>query len=316
MGQGRGDATVSEYTKLAAMKVLVTGSTGLIGSALVPFLESKGHQVLRLTRVRTPENNKSILWNPDTLEIERERCEGMDAVVHLAGENISKGRWTIAQKHRILDSRAKGTWFLSKTLAGLKNPPKAFVSSSAIGIYGDRGDEELTEQSARGEGFLAEVVQAWEQATIPAQKAGIRVVHMRQGIVLSPRGGALGKMLLPFRLGVGGRLGSGNQSMSWIGLPELLEIYSYALENAGIVGPVNCVSPNPVTNIEFTKILGKVLWRPTLFPAPSWILKLVLGQMADELLLAGQKVEPKRLMDHGYEFKSSDLETTLRGILG
>jgi uncharacterized protein (TIGR01777 family) len=289
------------------MKIVVTGATGLVGSKLVPFLTSAGHSVVRLGR---PAD-----WDPEQGTIDASRLNGIDAVVHLAGESIASGRWTSARKARIRDSRVKGTRLIAETLARVERPPQVLVSASAIGYYGDRGSEVLREDSAPGSGFLADVCRQWEAATDPATRKGIRVVHLRSGLVLSARGGALGKMLLPFKMGVGGKIGSGEQYWSWISIDDLCGAILHCIQAAGVHGPVNTVSPSPLTNAEFTKCLGRVLSRPTLFPMPAFAARLVLGEMADALLLASARVEPAKLASSRFTFKHRDLEPTLRHLL-
>jgi hypothetical protein len=295
------------------MKVVVSGATGLVGSALAPLLESSGHQVLRLTRRANSEND--IEWSPSSGELDAERLAGIEAAVHLAGEGIAAGRWNAARKKRILDSRVVGTKLLANTLAALEPRPRVLVSASAIGYYGDRGDAPLDEQASAGDLFLSGVCHEWEQAAGPARDADIRVVHPRIGMVLSTRGGALAKMLTPFRLGLGGRVGSGRQWWSWVALDELAAILVHLLMTDSLSGPVNAVSPNPVTNLEFTKALGRALGRPTIFPMPAFAARLALGEMADELLLPSARVVPKRLQESGYEFQHIDLESTLGELL-
>jgi uncharacterized protein (TIGR01777 family) len=297
------------------MKILVTGSAGLVGSALVPFLTSKGHEVLRLVRSEPRAEAAEIKWDPAKGIETPARLEGLDAVVHLAGENISEGRWTDEKKVRIRESRVKGTRTLAEALARLSQPPKTLVSASAIGFYGDRGDEVLNEQSASGDNFLAEVCREWELATRPAAEKSIRVVALRFGVILSPDGGALQKMLTPFKLGIGGRVGDGRQYMSWITLDDVIGVIYYALTNEALHGPVNVVAPQAVTNLEFTKAMGQVLSRPTLFPAPAFALRLAFGEMADALLLSSARVEPLRLKESGYEFQYPELEGALRHLL-
>ncbi len=296
------------------MKILVTGSTGLIGSALLPHLTAAGHSVARI--VRHAAQPGEVHWDPASGHIDSAGLEGHDAVVHLAGHNIAAGRWTASVKEKIRSSRVTGTTLLAEALARLSQPPKVLVCSSAIGYYGDRGDEPLTEESPPGNDFLSQVAVEWENATRPAEDRGVRVVRLRTGIVLSPKGGALARMLTPFRLGVGGRVGSGRQWWSWISMDDLLDVYRLALTTEPLRGPVNAVAPNPLTNAEFTKVLGRVLSRPTLFPAPAFMLKLVLGEMAEALLLASTRVVPARLAAAGFAFRYPELEPALRHLLG
>ncbi len=296
------------------MKILVTGATGLVGSALVPFLAGGGHEVVRLGR--TAPEASDIRWDPDAGVIETGALEGFDGVVHLAGENIATGRWTAEKKRRIKESRVRGTSLLAATLAGLERPPRVLVSASAIGFYGDRGEEDLTEGSAAGSGFLSEVCREWEAATGAAEGKGIRVAHARLGVVLSKNGGALAKMLTPFRLGAGGIIGNGRQYMSWITLDDTVAAIGHLLSTESAAGPVNVVAPVPVTNHEFTKTLGRVLRRPTLFPMPGFAARLAFGEMADALLLASTRVKPAGLLDSGYAFRHGSLEEGLRHVLG
>lgn len=297
------------------MKMIVSGSSGLVGSALFPLLRDQEHEVARL--VRDPSaSGKVVQWDPSLDNIDGQHLEGFDGVVHLAGESIASGRWTKAKKERIRDSRVKGTRLLSRALAKLERRPQVLVCASAIGYYGDRGDEILDEQSPPGDSFLADVCKEWEAAADPAREAGIRVVHLRLGIVLSSKGGALEKMLLPFKMGAGGIVGDGNQYWSWISLEDVVGAIQHALTNDTLSGPVNCVAPDPPTNREFTKTLGKVLNRPTVLPVPAFGAKLLLGEMAKELLLASTRVVPKKLQEAGYPFKFADLEAALRHALG
>jgi uncharacterized protein (TIGR01777 family) len=296
------------------MKILISGATGMIGSALSQELADGGHRVTRLTR--SPGSGDDAGWDPSAGEVDTSRLEGVDAVVHLAGESIAEGRWTSAKKRRILESRRQGTRLLAETIANLSEPPGVMVSASAVGYYGDRGNELLREQSGPGNNFLAEVCQVWEGAADPARQAGIRVVHTRFGIVLSPKGGALGTTLPIFKLGGGGRIGSGRQYWSWVALDDIVGSIVHALENDPVEGPVNVGSPNPLTNAEYTKVLGKVLNRPTIFPLPAPAARLALGEIADELLLASARMEPARLKETGYEFRYPELEGALRHLLG
>jgi uncharacterized protein (TIGR01777 family) len=296
------------------MDVVVTGSGGLIGAALRPALERAGHRMVPM--VRSEATGGTLHWDPGRGVIDAGGLEGAGAVVHLAGEGIGARRWNEAQKAMIRDSRVRGTTLLAETLAKLANPPKVMLCASAVGIYGDRGDEVLTESSRPGNGFLAEVCVAWEAAATPAREAGIRVAHLRTGIVLSGSGGALAKMLPPFKLGLGGRLGSGSQWMSWISIEDEVGAIVHLLGEAAPAGPVNLTAPNPVTNADFTKALGRTLGRPALVPVPAPALKLLLGaEMAQELLLGGQRVLPTRLLDTGYTFRHPDLDGALTAAL-
>src|SRR6266550_1994303 len=296
------------------MKILISGSHGLVGTALIKSLEPECHEIFRLVR-RAPESRSEIEWSPDRYSIALARIEGFDAVVHLAGESIAEGRWSDEKKKRIRESRVKGTKLLGDALANLSNPPRTLISASAIGYYGDRGDEVLTESSAPGDGFLPEVCVEWEKATALATEKGIRVVNTRFGVILDAHGGALAKMLPPFRMGIGGRLGSGKQWMSWIALDDVIGGIKFALTNETLRGPVNFVAPNPVTNSEFTKTLGKALSRPTLFPIPAFGIRLVFGEMGDALLLSSSRVEPASLRNAGYQFQFPKLEDSLRHSL-
>ncbi|MBI3318601.1 MAG: TIGR01777 family protein [Candidatus Omnitrophica bacterium] len=298
------------------MKVLITGSSGFIGSEVTRSFLAQGDPLLRLTRTkRAVASNAFLSWDPERGLLKPAGLEGLDAVIHLAGDPIAQGRWTPEKKARIRNSRVAGTGLLAKTLAQLKNPPKVLVCASAIGVYGSRGDETLTEDSTPGTGFLAEVGKAWEEAAQAARSRGIRVVHLRFGIVLSPTGGALKMMLPPFRMGLGGKLASGKQWMSWISLPEAVQVIHHAIKTEGLKGPVNAVSPQPVTNLEFTKTLGKVLSRPTAFPVPAFAVRLLFGEMGEELLLASARVLPKRLQESGYRFLHPTLEEAFRKTL-
>jgi uncharacterized protein (TIGR01777 family) len=295
------------------MRVVVSGAGGLIGSALVPALRDDGHEVTRLVRGR--EEPGATRWDPAAGVLEAASLEGVDAAVHLSGETVGQ-RWTDAAKERILSSRRDSTLLLAETLAALEPRPKVLVSSSAVGYYGDGGDRELTEDSPPGEGFLADAVRVWEEASAPAAQAGIRVANTRFGIVLSPRGGALGRMLTPFKLGVGGPFGSGRQYMSWVAIDDLVGAVRHALATDAMSGPVNVTAPEPVTNKEFVRTLGRVLGRPAVLPVPPPALRLLLGQFAEEGLLYSQRVAPARLLESGFTFAFPRLEPALRHLLG
>ena len=307
-------AVHAKYCEQGAVNVALTGSSGLVGSTLLPMLTTGGHRVTKL--MRSDPGESDVEWDPQADKFDASALDGVDAVVHLAGKNIAAARWSAKVKERIRSSRVEGTRVLCEGLAKMKAPPKALICASAIGFYGDRGDEIMTEESAAGSGFLAELAQDWEAATTPAVEAGIRVVHLRFGVVLSPRGGALAKMLLPFKIGMGGRVGSGRQYWSWISIDDAAGAIHHALMTDSLQGPVNAVAPNPVTNIEFTKTLGQVLGRPTIVPMPATTARLLLGEMAEELLLASTRVEPKRLVQSGYQFRQPTLEAALRHVLG
>src|ERR671921_2877052 len=302
------------------MKVIVTGSTGLVGRALVRSLLADGHEVTRLVRgdsqaFRAP-GTAAVHWDPERGEIDAQALEGHDAAVHLAGEPIAEGRWDEEKKRRIIESRVKGTSLLAGALAGLGAKPEVLVSASATGFYGSRGAEILREESASGSDFLSEVCREWEKATLAASQAGIRVVHLRIGVVLSGEGGALKKMLTPFKLGLGGKVGSGSQYMNWITLEDLIGVIRRALEDESLRGPVNTVAPQQVSNEEFTKALGRALGRPTFFAVPAFAARLAFGETADALLLASTRVEPARLKEIGYQFKHPEIEGALRSALG
>jgi uncharacterized protein (TIGR01777 family) len=297
------------------MRVAITGSTGLIGSALKPHLESLGHEVVRV--VRGNPTGTDIVWSPAECRIDTHALDGVDAVVHLAGAGIGDKRWTDDYKRELVESRTKGTTLISEAIAAADNGPTVFLSGSAIGIYGARGDEELDETSSPGDGFLADICVQWEQATALAAAAGARVVHLRTGIVLSAKGGALKKQLPLFKLGLGGKMGSGHQWQSWISIDDEVAAIAHLL-TATTSGPVNLTAPNPVTNLEFTKSLGEVLHRPTFVPIPKFGPKLLLGgELADNLLFSGQKVLPRVLeADDDFTFQHPDLTTALRALLG
>ena len=299
------------------VRVLVSGASGPIGTALLPSLKSAGARISRLTRKGarySSSDEQRIAWDPRET-ISPDAVSGFDAVIHLAGESIV-GRWTDTKKREIRDSRVEGTSNLARALAQAKQKPQIFICSSAIGYYGDRGDEVLKESSAPGSGFLAEVCAEWEAAARSAAEAGIRTVLIRTGIVLSPKGGALGKMLTPFRLGVGGRIGSGRQWMSWIDVQDMVGAIHFIIKTDSVRGPVNMVAPNPATNAEFTKTLARVLSRPAIFPVPAFAVKLGFGEMGETALLGSQRVEPGQLRRAGYDFQFPDLQSSLGHLLG
>jgi uncharacterized protein len=295
-------------------RILVSGVSGPIGKAVVPSLEASGARIARLMRAGSGAGAAEIIrWEP-TRPISPDAVSGFDAVIHLAGETIV-GRWTAAKKAQIRDSRVEGTRNLAEALARAKSKPQVFICSSAIGYYGDRGDEVLNEKSASGSGFLAEVCREWEAATQPAAEAGIRTVQIRTGVVLSPKGGALGKMVTPFKMGLGGRLGNGRQWMSWIDVEDMVGAIDHILKSDGVRGPVNLVAPNPVTNAEFTKTLASVLSRPALLPMPAFAVKLAFGEMGETVLLGSQRVEPAQLVASRYPFRFSELRGSLKNTL-
>lgn len=301
------------------MKVLISGASGLVGSALTKSLEADHHQVLRLVRNQAQASDPdAVLWSPaegtiDTQALERHGR--LDAVVHLAGEGIAARKWSAAQKARILDSRVDGTRTLCEAIAGLSQRPGVLVSASAIGWYGDRGDAWVDESDESGDMFLSEVCREWEAATSAASEAGIRAVQHRFGVVLSTDGGALAKMLLPFKLGLGGRVGSGDQYWSWITLDDLVASIRHVIDDESISGPVNAVAPTPSTNLEFTRSMGRALHRPTIFPMPAFVARLMLGEMADELLLGGARVRAGVLERTGFQWAHPELDGALQHVL-
>ena len=310
------------------MHIAVSGASGLVGQSLLPELAADGHRVARLVRKQNRENRvdslvgssgepsevQEIIWNPEA-EFDARGLDGVDTVIHLAGKRIADARWTPSVKEGIRRSRVSGTRALCEGLARMPSPPRRLVCASAVGFYGSRGDELLTEESPAGTGFLAEVVRQWEAAAQPAIEAGIRVIHLRFGMILSANGGALAKMLLPFKLGLGGRVGSGEQYWSWISIRDVIGVIGHVLAAPELHGPVNVVAPDLVTNKRFTRALGAVLHRPTILPLPAMLARLVLGEMADELLLSSLRVIPEQLMRSGYAFQHSSLKGALEATL-
>ncbi len=292
-------------------RILISGASGPIGTELSSFLRDQGHTVVRL--VRGPASGGQISWDP-TQTITPESLSGFNSVIHLAGESIV-GRWTAAKKKRILDSRRVGTRHLAEALAHAPQPPRVFLSASAIGYYGSRGDEVLTEASASGNDFLAQVCREWEAATEPAQRTGIRTANVRIGLMLSGTGGALPRMLLPFRMGLGGRIGDGRQWWSWIHIGDRVGAIGHIMNTEALHGPINLVAPSPVTNAEFTSVLANVLHRPAVFPMPAFAARLAFGEMADGLLLASQRVQPSKLLASRYAFQHADLRSALTHLI-
>ena len=294
------------------MKIAVSGASGFIGSALVPALAASGHDVIRLVR-RESSGPSEVSWDPAAGSLDPEGLGGVDAIVNLSGATIER-RWTASRKREIIDSRVDTSSLLARTAAALEPRPAVFLCAGGAGVYGDRGDEVLTEESSSGAGFLADVCRAWEAAADPARAAGIRVVNLRHGIVLARGGGALARLLTPFRLGVGGRIGSGTQWWTWVGMPDVVAAYTFALER-DLSGAVNLCAPNPVTNEQLTHALGRALRRPTVVPLPAFAARLAFGEMADELLLGGQRALPARLLDAGFEFTAPTIDERLAQAL-
>jgi uncharacterized protein (TIGR01777 family) len=311
------------FTPHAPLRIAVTGSRGLIGSELVPFLTTGGHRVVRLVTGKAvpkfDDGTKWVSWQPDA-PLPPGTLDGVDAIIHLAGENVASGRWTAAKKRKLISSRIDPTKRIAEAIAALpaERRPKVFVSASAVGYYGTRGDEILTEESDRGDEHLLfpGLCWSWEQAAQPARDAGVRVVHPRIGVVLTPKGGALGKQLLPFKLGMGAVLGSGKQWVPWIAIGDVIGALHHCLMNEAVSGPVNLCAPNPVTNRTFTKTLGRVLRRPAFFWLPRLFLRAAFGEITDEGLLASLRVVPKKLLATGFTFDHSELEPALRFVLG
>jgi uncharacterized protein len=302
------------HDALKAQRIIVTGPTGLVGRRLVAELENSGAHVIRGVR-RPARGDGEMYWNADAGEIESGKLEGADAVVHLAGENVAGRRWNDAFKKKLLDSRVKGTKLFADAIAHATNKPRTFLCASAIGYYGNRGDQVLTESASPGDDFLADVCKQWEAACEPARKAGVRVVNGRIGVVLSPEGGALAKMLIPFKLCAGGVIGSGRQYISWIALDDLARAMTFILADHNIAGPVNLVAPNAVANSEFTAALGRTLSRPTVLPMPAALARLLVGEMADATLLSSTRVAPQVLTEAGFRFQYPTLEPALRHLL-
>lgn len=311
-----GDLGSHAASGLPPLKIVISGSSGLVGSSLVPFLTTGGHRVIRLVRRKPVEGENESYWDPYKKIMDRDIFNSADAVIHLSGENIGSGLWTGRKKKIILESRMTPTSFIAEVCAGAKKPPGVFISASAMGYYGSRGDETLMEDSHPGRGFLPEVCTRWEASAEPAVKKGIRTLSMRLGVVLSPEGGALKRLLLPFSLGTGGRIGKGEQYMSWITIDDLLGAVLHLISKEKISGPVNMVTPNPVTNREFTQALSQVLKRPAHFHLPGFLINAVFGEMGREILLGSTRVRPGKLEDSGYEYRHPDLEDALRYILG
>lgn len=306
--------TAGAGSPVGTKTVVISGASGMVGSALREALDLRGDRVLRLGRAAATAKDQAS-WDPAAGRIEADRLEGADSFVHLAGENIASKRWNARRKQELRDSRIEGTRLIAETIARLKQKPRVLVSASAIGYYGNRGDAMLGEDARPGEGFLADLCRDWEAATKPAVEAGVRVVTLRIGVVLSPRGGALKKMLLPFRLGAGGRMGSGGQYWSWISLEDLVGSILHCLDHQELSGPVNAVAPESLTNSDFTAVLAKAVRRPAIFPMPAFAARLVLGEMAQELLLASARVAPLKLQESGYKFHHPTLDVALKSML-
>jgi uncharacterized protein (TIGR01777 family) len=300
--------------EIKGMRIVVAGASGLVGSALVTKLKAEGSEVTPL--VRSAAKSGEIEWHPNRGTTDVPAMEGFDAVINLAGEGIANGRWTEKKKRSILDSRVNGTRLLSETMAQLSRKPATFINASAVGFYGSRGNELVDEESDPGEGFLAGVCRQWESATARAEQAGIRVVKLRFGVILTKNGGMMGSMLGPFKLGLGGKIGSGEQVISWVAMDDVVAAISFILQNESVRGPVNVVTPQPVTNEEFTKTLGRVLSRPTFMTMPAFAARLTFGEMADEMMLSSTRVAPKVLNDAGFKFQYPELEGAVRAMLG
>ena len=298
------------------MKIVISGASGLVGTAATAALRSDGHAVIHLVRPTGNYSPGDVRWDPASSLIDADAMAGADAIIHLAGAGIGDARWTAARKQLLRSSRVDATHALVDGIAKLRKKPRVLIAASAVGYYGNRGDERLSESSANGEGFLAALARDWEAESWRAESLGVRPVLLRFGMILSAQGGALPRMLAPFKLGLGGRLGSGKQWISWIALADVIGVMRLALVDEKLSGPVNAVAPHPVRNAEFTRALAHALHRPAIFPAPAFALRLALGEMADELLLASQRAEPQKLLTAGYEFQFPELESALGSILG
>ena len=297
------------------MKILVTGSSGLIGTTLVTSLARKNHEVTRLIRTNSANASNTACWNPESGILDPEVFSGCDAIIHLAGENIAEGRWTAEKKRRLRKSRIEGTTLLCKTISGLDNPPAVLLSASAVGYYGNTLAQPRNESGGNGKTFLARLCREWEESTRAAEERGLRVVHMRFGVILDANGGALAKMLPAFKLGLAGKFGRGNQYISWITTEDAVRAIEHVLTCGDLSGPVNFTTPNPVTNIEFTKTLARTLHRPAVLPVPAFLARLAIGEMASELLLIGTPAIPGKLLESGFQFQHPNLSTALRSIL-
>jgi uncharacterized protein (TIGR01777 family) len=311
------DIAAHQRANLAApLNILVSGASGLLGSVLIPFLTTGGHNVMQLVRRQPDKTKGEIYWNPAAGELNLDAAGNINAVIHLSGENIGEGWWTAEKKKRIIDSRTQTTGLIAKTIAKMKTPPKVFLCASAIGYYGDRGDAFMDESDGPGRDFISDVCSQWEASTQAAIEAGIRTVNLRIGVVLSPQGGALGKLLPPFRMGIGGKIGSGLQYMSWISIDDAMGAIHHTMYDEHVAGPVNLVAPNPATNLDFTRTLAKVLSRPAYFFVPEIAIKTVFGEMGRETILSSTRVRPGVLTATGYPYRHPDLETALRHLLG
>lgn len=296
------------------MHILIAGSSGFLGSSIIQFLIAKGHRVTRLVRSRSQMTEDSILWHPETKKINKSELEGFDVIINLAGDNIASGRWSKAKKEKIYKSRVETTAFLTNNLAQLENPPALLINASAVGFYGNCVNQPANEEHPPGQDFLAQVCRDWEKATLHAEKKGIRVVNLRLGVVLSTKGGIVAKMLIPFKLSLGGKLGSGKQILSWISLEDLFNVIHHVMNHAELAGPINAVTPNAVTNLEFTEALGNTLKRPTFFHVPTFVIKLIFGEMAESTLLGSTWAVPEKLEKSGFTFAYPKLPQALEAL--